>query len=374
MLWNDPSARDGGLPRARAAYNSFFIAQGGTGLGLNIVHNLVTQQLGGSKRFASSRLLKKMRTVAGVIVLAAVTAWGAASASAQTYPTRPINMIVPFPPGGNTDIMARALQNEISKILGQTVVIINKGGAAGTLGIIDLIRAAPDGYTIALTPNNPVTAQPHLQKLPYALDSFRYICLTYYAPYVVIAGPQAPFKTFDEFVSFAKAKPENLIYGHPGVASQPHLGMLSVLQAIGANGLGVPFTGAGPMAHALLSGTVMAITETPAVAAASNLPVLAALSESRIAALPDVRTMKELGYSATAFTAGGVLAPASTPLAAVDTLEKACAEATASAEYKTIAARLNVDARYLPSEAFRKLFETDSVENAYAIRRSGLVR
>ena len=139
------------------------------------------------------------------------------------------------PAWGNTDIMARALQNEISKALGQTVVIINKGGAAGTLGLIDLSRAAPDGYTVALTPNNPLTAQPHLQKLPYDMDSFRYICLTYYAPYVLIAGPQAPFKTFDEFVKFAKAKSENLVYGHPGLASQPHLGMLAVLKAIGAD-------------------------------------------------------------------------------------------------------------------------------------------
>src|SRR5207302_10025493 len=96
-----------------------------------------------------------MHIIAALIALAAAAAWGAA-AGAETYPSRPITMIVPFPPGGNTDIMARALQNEISKPLGQTVVIINKGGAAGTLGMIDLIRAAPDGYTIALTPNNPV--------------------------------------------------------------------------------------------------------------------------------------------------------------------------------------------------------------------------
>ena len=162
-------------------------------------------------------------------------------------------MVVPFPAGGNTDIMARALQAEMSKAMGQTIVIINKGGAAGTLGLIDVARAAPDGYTIALTPNNPLTAQPHLQKLPYGMDSFRYICLTYYAPYVLIAGPKAPFKTFDEFVKFAKAKSENLVYGHPGLASQPHLGMLAVLKAIGADGLGVPFTGAGPMAQALLA-------------------------------------------------------------------------------------------------------------------------
>jgi tripartite-type tricarboxylate transporter receptor subunit TctC len=293
-------------------------------------------------------------------------------ALAQSYPGRPINVIVSFPPGGNTDIMARALQNEMSKALAQTVVIINKPGAAGTLGLIELSRAASDGYTIALTPNNPLTAQPHVQKLPYALDSFRYVCLTYFAPYVLIAGPQAPFKTFHEFVSFAKAKPENLIYGHAGLASQPHLGMLAVLKAIGAEGLGVPFTGAGPMAQALLNGTVMAIAETPAVAAASNLPVLAALSEARIAALPDVRTMKELGFPAASFTAGGLIAPASTSAAALATLEKACADATARAEYKAIAARLNVEARYLPGDAFRTLFEADSIDNAAAIRGAGL--
>src|SRR5262245_32960876 len=223
-----------------------------------------------------------MHPIARRLAMVTLSAAAATAASAQTYPTRPINMVVPFPAGGNTDIMARALQAEMSKAMGQSIVIINKGGAAGTLGLIDVARAAPDGYTIALTPNNPLTAQPHLQKLPYGMDSFRYICLTYYAPYVLIAGPKAPFKTFDEFVKFAKAKPENLIYGHPGLASQPHLGMISVLRAIGADGLGVPFTGAGPMAQALLSGTVMAISETPAVAAASNLPILAALSEARL--------------------------------------------------------------------------------------------
>jgi tripartite-type tricarboxylate transporter receptor subunit TctC len=313
-----------------------------------------------------------MRRSVPAILLIVATACGAGQAAAQNYPSRPINMIVPFPPGGNTDIMARALQNELTKALGQTVVVVNKGGASGTLGMIELNKAAPDGYTLALTPNNPLTAQPHLLKLPYSIDSFRFVCLTYYAPYVLIAGPQAPFKTFDEFIRFAKAKSENLIYGHPGVASQPHLGMLSVLKSIGADGLGVPFQGAGPMAQALLSGTVMAITETPAVAAASDLPVLAVLSDQRIAALPDMRTMRELGYPADGFTAGGLVAPAATPPEILATLEKACARATATDEYKTIAGRLNVEARYLDGVAFGKLFEGDSTQNAAAIKGAGL--
>lgn len=311
-----------------------------------------------------------MHTVYRMITLV-IAALVSAAASAQTYPSRPITMVVPFPAGGNTDIMARALQAEMSKAIGQTIVIINKGGAAGTLGLIDVMRAAPDGYTLALSPNNPLTAQPHLQKLPYGMDSFRYICLTYYAPYVLIAGPKAPFKTFADFVKFARAKPENMVYGHPGLASQPHLGMLAVLKAVGADGLGVPFTGAGPMAQALLSGTVMAIAETPAVAAASNLPILATLSETRLAALPDVPTMRELGHAATSFTAGGVIAPANTPPAVVAALEQACADATARPGYRTIADRLNVEARYLPGAAFRTLFDADSVENADAVKRIG---
>src|SRR5262245_57253314 len=291
---------------------------------------------------------------------------------AQTYPARPITMVIAFPPGGKTDIMGRALQNELGKALGQTIVINNKGGAAGTIGTNEVAKAQGDGYTIALTPNNPLTAQPHLQKLAYGMDSFRYVCLVYYAPYVLIAGPQAPFKGFAEFLAFAKAKPENLVYGHPGPASQGHLGMLAVLKAIGADALGVPFQGAGPMSHALLSGTVMAITETPAVAQASNLPVLAALSAERIAALPDVATMRELGYPADAFTAGGLVAPAGTPDAVVTVLEKACAQATARPEYRTIVERLQTTPRYLPGTEFCKMFDEDTIQNADAIRRAGL--
>jgi tripartite-type tricarboxylate transporter receptor subunit TctC len=198
--------------------------------------------------------------------------------------------------------------------------------------------------------------------------------MTYYAPYVLIAGPRAPFKTFPEFLAFTKAKSENLVYGFPGVGSQPHLGMLSVLKAISADGLGVPFTGAGPMAHALLSGTVMAITETPAVAAASNLPVLAALSAERIGALPDVPTMRELGFPAESFTAGGLIGPAEMRDQEAKVLENACAQSVAANEYRSVVERLNAEPRYLPGAAFRSMFDEDSVRSAEAIKGAGLGR
>ncbi len=149
-------------------------------------------------------------------------------------------------------------------------------------------------------------------------------------PYVVIASPKAPFKTFKDFVTFAKAKNDNLIYASPGPGTQPHLGILSALGAIKAEGVHVPFTGAGPMSQAMLAGTVMAMAESTAVAKASNLKVLAAQTKTRIAALPDVPTMAELGFPAEAFTAGGLIVPAATPDAVVARLQKACAEAVAS--------------------------------------------
>ena len=296
----------------------------------------------------------------------------AVSAAAQDYPSRPINMVIPFPPGGNTDLMARALQPELAKALAQPIVVVNKGGAGGTIGDIEVAAARPDGYTIGLTPNNPITAQPHIQKIPYDMASFRYVCLTYDVPYVLIASPKAPFATFKDFMTFAKAKNDNLIYASPGPGTQPHLGILAVLGAIKAEGVHVPFTGAGPMSQAMLAGTVMAMAESPAVAKASNLKVLAALAKTRIAALPDVPTMAEL--PAEAFTAGGIIVPAKTPDAVVARLQKACAEAVASDGYKSASDKLNAIARYLPESEFKALYEADSVRNAEAVKKAGITQ
>jgi tripartite-type tricarboxylate transporter receptor subunit TctC len=304
-----------------------------------------------------------MRAMCKAAAIGGLSAIWAISAAAQDYPSRPVNLVIPFPPGGNTDLMARALQPELAKALGQPVIAINKGGAGGTIGNIEVAAARPDGYTIGLTPNNPLTAQPHVQKLPYGMDSFKYVCLTYYVPYVVMASPKAPFKTFQEFMAYTKAKPDNLIYASPGPGTQPHLGILSALSAIKGEGVHVPFTGAGPMSQAMLAGTVMAISESTAVAKASNLVVL-----------PDVPTMRELGYPSEAFSAGGLVVPASTPDAVVARLEKACREAVASEGYKAATIKLNAMARYLPGPAFRKMFDEDSVRNAAAVQAAGLVK
>ena len=206
------------------------------------------------------------------------------------------------------------------------------------------------------------------------MDSFKYVCLTYYVPYVVMASPKAPFKTFQEFVAYAKEKPDNLIYASPGPGTQPHLGILSALSAIKAEGVHVPFTGAGPMAQAMLAGTVMAMSESTAVAKAGNLVVLAAQTKERISALPNVPTMQELGFPSEAFSAGGLVVPAKTPDAVVARLSKACADAVASDGYKSATEKLNATARYLPEAEFKAMFAADSVRNAEAVKQAGLAK
>lgn len=136
----------------------------------------------------------------------------------------------------------------------------------------------------------------------------------------------------------------------------------------------VPFTGAGPMTQAMLAGTVMAMSESTAVAKAGNLVVLAAQTKERIPALPNVATMAELGYPSEAFSAGGIVVPAKTPDAVVARLQKACAEAVASDGYKSASEKLNATARYLPEAEFKAMFEADSAHNAEAVKKAGITQ
>jgi tripartite-type tricarboxylate transporter receptor subunit TctC len=298
---------------------------------------------------------------------------GSAVAVAEDYPTKPIQMIVAFPPGGNTDLTARALAPELSKALGQSIVVVNKGGAGGVVGTTELLRARPDGYTIAMSPVSPLTIQPHMKKVEYGIEDFRYVCLTYDNSLVLMAGKNAPFKTFAEFVAFAKAKPKNVLYASGGPGSMPHLLLLDVLKRIGAEGVHVPFAGAGPMAQALLSGTVSVMAESPAMATANGLPILAVFADKRLPGLPNVPTMAELGYKMNAFSAGGLIVPGGTPDDVVAKLSGACAKAADSEGFKSTMKRLKATVRYLPSKGFHDLAVEDSANMRRMISNAGLL-
>lgn len=292
----------------------------------------------------------------------------------DSYPSRPVQMVVPYPPGGNTDLMARALQPELSRALGQTVVIVNRGGAAGTIGDAQVARAGADGYTIGMSPNNPLTAQPHLQSLSYALDSFRFVCLVYDNPQVLVAGRGAPFQDFAGMIAHAKSGKEALVYGSPGQGSTQHILMAALLKAAGVDGLHVPFTGAGPMATAALGGQIQVFVESPSIPTNNNLPMLAVFGAERMTALPQVPTVAELGHPIEGSAAGGLVGPAGMPDAAAAALERACASAVASDSFRQAAERLNAVPRYLPGAAFRTRFAAESEMNRTVLRELGLAQ
>ncbi len=319
------------------------------------------------------RLLRSLTRVKLAALAATLLAWPfAAPALAQDYPSRPITLIVGYPPGGNTDLMARALQPELSRLLGQPVVIQNRGGAAGTLGAAEAARARPDGYTLLFSPNNPLTAQPHLQQLSYSLSSFRFLCLTYDNPQVLVGGRQAPFSDFAGMVRHGRSAKEALIFGSPGQGSTQHILTAALLRRLGIEGLHVPFTGAAPMAQAALGGQIHVFVESASIPAATGLPVLGVMAASRLPGLPDVPTMAELGQPLEGSSHGGLLAPAGIPDAAAAALERACAAAAGTEAYRTAAERLNAVPLHLPGEAFRARFAAESELNRGVLQDLGL--
>ncbi len=310
------------------------------------------------------------RTVACLAALAL----SAGASFAQDYPTRAITLIVPYPPGDNTDLMARALQPELSKALGQPVVIVNRGGAAGTIGTMELARARPDGYTIAMVPNNPVTAQPHLNRLQYSAERLRCICLVYDNPQVLVLGRNAPFRDYAGMVAHAKSADEALVYGSPGQGSTQHLLMAQLLNALGVKALHLPYQGARPMAQAALGGQIMVFVESPTIPTNNNLPVLAAFSRERLSSFPEAPTLTEVGVPIEGASHGGLVAPDGLPDAIAARLEAACETGVTSETFRTAASRLAAVARFAPGAAFRERFVAESEANKGTIAALGLAR
>jgi tripartite-type tricarboxylate transporter receptor subunit TctC len=310
-----------------------------------------------------------MRWIALALALLAMPA-----AAQDSYPSRPVQLIIPFPPGGNTDLMARALQAELAKALGQSVVSVNRGGAAGAIGNAEIARARPDGYTIGISPNNAITTQPHLQSVTYTAESFRYLCLVYDNPQVVILGRGAPFSDFRGMLAHARSGREALVYGAPGAGSTQHILTVQLLRAAGVDGLFVPFTGAGPIAQAALAGQIHVFVEAASIPAATGLGVLAVMGSQRLAGLPEVPSTAELGYPMAGTTYGGLVAPADLPDAIAQRLERACETAVTSEGFRTAAERLNAVPSFQPGTVFRERFIAESGTNRALLRELGLNR
>jgi tripartite-type tricarboxylate transporter receptor subunit TctC len=269
--------------------------------------------------------------------LLALIALVATTALAQTYPAKPIRLVVPFSPGGASDLTARTVAQKMSEQMGQTIVVDNKPGANGVLGMDLVAKAPPDGYTLLLTDRGSLTVNPWLyQKLPFDVQKdFAFIGIITDGPYVLVANPKLGVSTVKELVALSKSKPGTVNYASYGIGSMAQLNLEAFNQKMGTDMLHVPYKGASPAAQAAVSGEVgVTISTVPAVQGfikEGRLRALAVGADKRFPTLPDVPTMQEAGASNDILvpTYFALLAPAGTPPAIVQRLNAEMKKAVA---------------------------------------------
>jgi tripartite-type tricarboxylate transporter receptor subunit TctC len=312
-------------------------------------------------------------------IAAALLASAAVASHAQTYPTKPIVVVVAFSAGGNNDLRARQLSVPVGATLGQTIVVDNKPGASGNIGHDFVARAPADGYTLGIGAMGPLTVNPSLfPKMTFdpAKDLIP-VVLIEKAPLVLVTRSDKPYKSVKDVVDAAKAKPGSLNVGNAGTGGAHHLSAELLEDAAGIRVLHVPYKGGGPAATALLSGeTDMMFEQTYAALPsiqAGKVRALAVTSDKRLPSLPDVPTMAELGYAqVTVSNWLGIVAPKGTPAPVIRQINEAYNKALAMPDMREkIAGPGNVVGGGTPEE-FGALIAAESKRWAALIKAKGI--
>ena len=312
-----------------------------------------------------------------VICLVAV----AVSAAAQDYPSRPITLIVPFPPGGVADNVARPVAQALGKQLGQPVIIENKQGAGGGIGMAQVEKAKPDGYTLLLALSS-ISIIPEADKVLgraplFVLDQLTPIARFTADPVVLAVRTESPWKTYAEFIAYAKANPKKINYGSSGNYGTMHVPMEMLGSVTGTSFTHVPFTGAAPAVTALLGGSLDAVASGPSTVVqhvkAGKLRVLANWGPERHPALPDVPTLRELGVTVEFAQWAGLFAPSGTPESIVNALRKASRDVQDDPAFKQTFVTLQTPLAYLDAPAFRTYWDVDAKKMADVVQRIGKV-
>ncbi|WP_252108882.1 MULTISPECIES: tripartite tricarboxylate transporter substrate binding protein [unclassified Halomonas] len=288
-------------------------------------------------------------------------------ASAQDYPNKPVKVIVPFPAGGSTDLMARATARELAETLGQNVVVDNRGGGAGTIGVAALARERPDGYTLGVVPAATLVNQPHMRRTPYDLDQFDYICQLFSSPMALAVKPDSPFENLNQLVDYAKEHPNELTYGTPGPGTLMHLAMEQFLQIADIELEHVPFTGDAPAATALLGGHIDLYMSMTNVVNDRGLASIGVFSEEPAPSLPEVETAIEQGYDITAAWWGGLVAPQGLEDGVKSRLVESCQSVVYAERFAQTLEDLGADVHFRDPDDFEAYVRGISETNAQLI-------
>ena len=284
---------------------------------------------------------------------------------AQAYPSRPIELIIPFAPGGPTDIAIRLIQPQLSANLGVPVVLVNKAGGGGAIGMDQVAKAKPDGYTLAATVRSTITILPATQAdVPYKPADFIPVGAYAFDSGVVLVKRDAPWKTLEELVGDARKNPGKLTYGTAGLGTNSFFNMELLKQAYNIEMTHVPFGGSGPVKNAVLGGHVQlgAASQSPmlSVVRSGDIAILVTSASKRLASLPGVPTMTEKGHpDASLSTWMEIYAPAKTPAAVIERLSQALDKTMKDPAVLAAIDKAGLVAEYHDPESTKKLIDRE---------------
>jgi len=293
---------------------------------------------------------------------------GSAAAQADAgFPTRSIEVIVPYSAGGGVDAMARTFAEAASRELDQPLVILNREGAGGVVGFMNLARAKPDGYTIAFSPASPMTNAPFVNaNMPFRNAQIAPVCQVFENVFAIAVTRDSPLASFNDLMTAARAAPGRLSYGHAGLASIAHLSVALIERDSGVQFNQVPYRGDSQALPALMSGALDFAALGVGTLAGKNLRVLAVLSQNRHPALPDVPSVTEFGASANVSQGlNGIYLPAGAPREIVARYEDVCRKVVASDAFITRAQAQSQALQFLDAKAFQA-----RIEKTYAVHQA----
>ena len=312
------------------------------------------------------------------ILISVISLFGLAPARAADYPDKPVRIVVAWAPGGAVDVMARKVAQKLSEQMKGTFLIENKPGATGTIGTQQVIRSAPDGYTL-LAIDNTFSLLPFVfKKLPWEQEiPLAPIAVTAFLPVMVLVKADSPYKDLASLIAYAKANPDTLTYGTGGSGSAPHFSAEALQQAAGIKLMHVPYKGAGEAVTGVISGQVdLVLLSTPSVVSqikGKRLRALATSGKSRLTSFPEVPTFSEAGLSGFGITNwSGLAAPVGTPKEIVLRLNFEIKKALESADMKEFLAGMSAEAGGLDPDSFARLIKEESVRWAEVAKHANI--
>jgi tripartite-type tricarboxylate transporter receptor subunit TctC len=324
--------------------------------------------------------MTRRRVLAGAGALA--LALPLAAEAQEAYPSRPITVVAPFPPGGVADLTARPVAAAMEKVLKNPVAVVNKTGAAGAVGMQFVATSKPDGYTLLLALSS-ISIIPEADKIfgrppAFTVDQFAPIALISADPTILVVRAESPWKTAAEFIEDARKRPGQISYSSSGIYGTLHMAMELLSHAAGVKLRHIPTTGAGPALNAILGGHVDALASGPAVILphikAGKLRALAGWGDKRVAALPEAPTFRELGFPEAEFYIwAGLFAPRGTPEPVLARLREATRAAVAEPEFKAAMDKLETPIAFKQGDEFQRFFDADARRLAEGVRKVGRI-